>query len=86
MRLFPITIDVKEITDEMIKWAETQNAKIEYEKFITFPNSKQSTRTRLHFNYTEKSTALLFLMIFNQHVTQHNMEELNVIKDLYVTT
>jgi uncharacterized membrane protein len=86
MRLFPITIDVKEITDEMIKWAETQNAKIEYEKFITFPNSKQSTSTRLHFNYTEKSTALLFLMIFNQHVTQHNMEELNVIKDLYVTT
>jgi hypothetical protein len=86
MRLFPITIDVKEITDEMIKWAETQNAKIEYEKFITFPNSKRSTKTRLHFNYTEKSTALLFLMIFNQHVIQHNMEELNVIKDLYVTT
>ena len=86
MRLFPITINVKEITEEMLKWAELQNAKIEYKRYITFPNSKRSTTTRLHFNYTEKSTALLFLMIFNQNVISHNMKELEGVKELYATT
>jgi uncharacterized membrane protein len=85
MRLFPITIDVDKITSEMLDWAILQNARVDDDNNITFSNSKKSTKTRLHFNYTEKSSALLFLLIFDSHVVSHNMKELEGVKSLYDT-
>lgn len=80
----------------MVTWAEMQGAEITDDAYrqrtiIRFPNSKASAwvggeSMRLHFNYSEKNTALLFLLVFNQNVINHNMEELKNIKDQYATT
>ena len=86
MRLFPITIDVDKITPEMLEWAILQNASIDDNNNIKFNNSKKSTKTRLHFNYTEKSSALLFLLMFDSHVVSHNMKELEGVNSIYATT
>ena len=96
MRLYPITIDISKLTEEMITWAETQGAEIadnllHKRTIVRFPNSKASAYMgmdgmRLHFNYSEKNTALLFLLMFDNYVVKHNMEELKNIKDIYATT
>lgn len=95
MRLYPITIDISKLTEEMVTWAETQGAEITDDSLhkrtiVRFSNSKASAYTgmdgmRLHFNYSEKNTALLFLLMFDNYVINHNMEELKNIKDIYAT-
>lgn len=95
MRLYPITIDISKLTEEMVTWAETQGAEIadnllHKRTIVRFPNSKASAYMgmggmRLHFNYSEKNTALLFLLMFDNYVVKHNMEELKNIKDIYAT-
>lgn len=95
MRLYPITIDISKLTAEMITWAEMQGAEITDDSLhkrtiVRFANSKASAGVsgngmRLHFNYSEKNTALLFLLMFDNYVINHNMEELKNIKDIYAT-
>jgi hypothetical protein len=97
MRLYPITIDIENLTDDMIVWAAAQGADIFYQHselrtVIKFPNSKPSAPVgrigmRLHFNNTQRGQALLFLLSFPNHVIKHNIEEINNgVENLYATT
>ena len=84
MRLFPITIDVTKISDEILNWAEIQGAIVNHaERTIVFQNSKLSRGSRLHFDFSQKQLALLFLMLFDNIIIKHNMTELQGVKDLY---
>jgi hypothetical protein len=98
MRLYPITIDIENLTPDMIVWATAQGADIFYQHspevrtVIRFPDSKPSAPVgrkgmRLHFNNTQRGQALLFLLSFPNHVIKHNIEEINNgVENLYATT
>lgn len=84
MRLYPITIDVNKISDQILNWAETQGAVVDHDReTIIFPNSKLSKGSRLHFDLSQRQSALLFLLLFDNCIINHNMKELNEVKDLY---
>ena len=95
MRLFPITIDIAKLTDEIIEWARMQEAEINYDSVkkittIQFQNSKVSVQQRnggmrLHLDFSQRNSALLFLLLFRDNIVNHNMKELEGVKDLYVT-
>jgi len=95
MRLFPITIDIDKLTDEIIDWACTQEATVVLDPkkkatTIQFQNSKISVQQRngsmrLHLDFSQRNSALLFLLLFRDNIVNHNMKELEGVKDLYVT-
>lgn len=95
MRLFPITIDIDKLTDEIIDWARTQEATVfsdpkKKATTIQFQNSKISVQQRngsmrLHLDFSQRNSALLFLLLFRDNIVNHNMKELEGVKDLYVT-
>lgn len=95
MRLFPITIDIDKLTDEIIDWAHTQEAIVVLDPkkkatTIQFQNSKISVQQRnggmrLHLDFSQRNSALLFLLLFRDNIVNHNMTELEGVKDLYVT-
>jgi hypothetical protein len=95
MRLYPITIDINKLTDEMIDWAQSQEANIYFDSTkkittIQFQNSKISVQQRngcmrLHLDFSQKNSALLFLLLFRDHIVNHNMKELEGVRELYDT-
>lgn len=95
MRLYPITIDIDKLTDEIIDWAHTQEAIVVLDPkkkatTIQFQNSKISVQQRngsmrLHLDFSQRNSALLFLLLFRDNIVNHNMKELEGVKDLYVT-
>lgn len=103
MRLFPVTIDINQITDDMIVWAKNQGADVWSDPDemgnvykndqhivinIRIPNSKtskvhKSYGGRLHFDNSQKESALLFLLQYNEHIVNHNMTELNSQENVF---
>lgn len=83
-RLYPITIDLSELTDDMITWAENQSAQVYKENnktYIKFKNSKTchylagSKSVRLHMDQSIKDVAFLFLMTFQPYIIKQNLME-----------
>lgn len=81
-RNYPITIDVSELTDDMIIWARQQDADIysnEKKTYIKFPNSKPchhlagTKSVRLHMDQSNKELALMFLLSFQPFIVKQNI-------------
>lgn len=81
-RNYPITIDVSELTDDMITWARQQSADIysnENKTYIKFPNSKPchhlagTKSVRLHMDQSNKELALMFLLSFQPFIVKQNI-------------
>ena len=83
-RNYPITIDISELTDDMIVWARSQSIEV-YEQdkktYIKFPNSKPchhlaGTRSvRIHMDQCNEHLALLFLFTFQPFIVKQNIIE-----------
>ena len=83
-RLYPITIDISELTDEMIFWAKDQAADVYQENkrtYIKFNKGKAchylagSKTVRLHMDKNDKDLAFLFLMTFQPFIIKQNLME-----------
>lgn len=90
---YNITVDITELTDDMIEWYNTIGGTVTYDKYynhrgveitkpyVAYNNYKRchygNESVRLHFLGKDASAASMFLLKFMDKVFQHNLKEHN---------
>ena len=90
---YNITVDITELTDEMVRWYDAIGGIVTYDKYFNFKGTEVTKpyvaynnykcchygneSIRLHFLGKDASVASMFLLKFMDKVFQHNLKEHN---------
>lgn len=90
---YNITVDITELTDEMVQWYNAIGGIVTYDKYFNFKGTEVTKpyvaynnykcchygneSIRLHFLGKDASVASMFLLKFMDKVFQHNLKEHN---------
>jgi len=90
---YNITVDITELTDEMVQWYDAIGGIVTYDKYFNFKGTEVTKpyvaynnykcchygneSIRLHFLGKDASVASMFLLKFMDKVFQHNLKEHN---------
>ena len=90
---YNITVDITELTDEMVQWYDAIGGVVTHDKYFNFKGTEVTKpyvaynnykcchygneSIRLHFLGKDASVASMFLLKFMDKVFQHNLKEHN---------